>query len=58
VAIVAHGGVTRAILAEALEMPHDAIFRLDQFYGAISVVDWIDGRPVVRAVNMSFDAAL
>jgi alpha-ribazole phosphatase len=51
-AIVAHGGVTRAILAEALGMPSHAIFRLDQPYGAISVVDWIDGASVVRAVNL------
>ena len=51
-AVVAHGGVTRAILADALAMPDQAIFRLDQPYGAISVVDWIDGGAVVRAVNL------
>ena len=55
-AIVAHGGVTRAILAAALEMPDQAIFRLDQPYGAISIVDWIDGSPVVRGVNVGFEA--
>jgi alpha-ribazole phosphatase len=53
-AVVAHGGVTRAILADALAMPDQAIFRLDQPYGAISVVDWIDGGAVVRAVNLCF----
>jgi alpha-ribazole phosphatase len=57
-AIVAHGGITRAILAAALGMPDDAIFRLDQPYGAISVVDWIDGSAVVRGINMGFAAAL
>jgi broad specificity phosphatase PhoE len=51
-AIVAHGGVTRAILAAALGMADDAIFALDQPYGAISVVDWIDGTSVVRALNL------
>jgi alpha-ribazole phosphatase/probable phosphoglycerate mutase len=51
-AIVAHGGVTRAILADALQMPERAIFRLDQPYGAISVVDWVDGTAVVRALNL------
>jgi alpha-ribazole phosphatase len=51
-AIVAHGGVTRAILADALQMPGRAIFRLDQPYGAISVVDWIEDTAVVRAVNL------
>jgi alpha-ribazole phosphatase len=53
-AVVAHGGVTRAILAEALAMPDDEIFRLDQPYGAISVVDWISGAAVVRGVNLGF----
>jgi hypothetical protein len=35
-------------------MPDEAIFRLDQPYGAISVVDWIGGGAVVRAVNLCF----
>ena len=51
-AIVAHGGVTRAILADALQMPERAIFRLDQPYGAISVVDCVGGTAVVRALNL------
>ena len=49
---VTHGGVCRALLAEALAMPDDAIFRLGQDYGAISVIDWFaDGTPLVRLVN-------
>jgi alpha-ribazole phosphatase len=51
VAVVAHGGVTRAILAAALGMPDTALFSLDQPYGAVSVVDWFQGSPVVRLVN-------
>jgi broad specificity phosphatase PhoE len=51
VALVAHGGVTRAIVAASLSMPDEALFRLDQAYGAVSVVDWVDEVPVVRAVN-------
>jgi broad specificity phosphatase PhoE len=50
-AVVAHGGVVRAILAECLAMPDEAIFRLDQPYCSISVVDWVDGTPLVRSVN-------
>lgn len=49
--LVAHGGVTRAIIASSLEMPDRALFRLDQPYGAISVIDWFDGTPVVRLLN-------
>ena len=47
-AVVAHGGVTRAILAGSLDLREHALFRLDQPYGAVSVVDWFDGTPVVR----------
>ena len=44
VAVVAHGGVIRIVLAEAL-------FRLDQAEGGVSVVDWLDGVPLVRTAN-------
>jgi len=56
-AIVAHGGITRAILADALQMPAHAIFRLDQPYGAISVVEWMDGTPLVRGLNLLAEPA-
>jgi broad specificity phosphatase PhoE len=49
--LVAHGGVIRAIIASSLEMPDRALFRLDQPYGAINVIDWFDGTPVVRLLN-------
>jgi alpha-ribazole phosphatase len=51
VAVVSHGGVIRAVLADALEMPERATFRLEQSYGGISIVDWIDRTPTVRLVN-------
>lgn len=50
-AVVSHGGVLRAMLAECLSMPDEAIFRLEQSYGAISIVDWIDSVPLVRLLN-------
>lgn len=50
--VITHGGVCRALIADALAMPDDAIFRLAQDYGAISVIDWFgDGTPLVRLVN-------
>jgi broad specificity phosphatase PhoE len=52
VAVVTHGGPIRAILAHCLRMPDDAIFRLAIDYGSRSVVEWLDGVPVVRAVNV------
>jgi alpha-ribazole phosphatase len=51
VAVVAHGGVVRVVLAEALELPDTAFFRLDQPYGALSVVDWIEDVPIVRVAG-------
>jgi hypothetical protein len=38
-------------LAACLAMPDEAVFRLDQSYGALSIVDWIDQFPIVRLVN-------
>jgi hypothetical protein len=32
-------------------MPDEALFRIDQGHGAVSVVDWLEGTPVVRRVN-------
>ena len=46
--VVAHGGVVRVVLADVLDLPDAAFFRLDQPYGALSVVDWLDGAPIVR----------
>ena len=51
VALVSHGGVIRAALADALGLPDDRAFALDVGYGRISVVDWFDGTPLVRLVN-------
>jgi alpha-ribazole phosphatase len=51
VAVVSHGGVVRAVLADCLAMPAEAIFRLDVAYASVGVVDWIDDTPLVRVVN-------
>jgi alpha-ribazole phosphatase len=51
VAIISHGGVIRTVLADALNIPTEAIFRLEQSYGGISIIDWLDGTPIVRIVN-------
>ena len=49
--LVAHGGVTRALLAHVLGMRDRDAFRLDQAYGAVSVVDFFGDTPLVRLVN-------
>jgi len=50
-AAVTHGGPIRALLASCLAMADEAVFRLDQQHGAISIVDWIEDTPLVRVVN-------
>jgi broad specificity phosphatase PhoE len=52
-AIVSHGGALRAMLANCLSMPDEVIFRLDQSYGAINIVDWTESVPLVRLLNGS-----
>jgi alpha-ribazole phosphatase/probable phosphoglycerate mutase len=49
--VVTHGGVVRAGLAAWLRMPGEAIFRLDQRYCGVTIVDWLDGTPIVRLLN-------
>ena len=49
--VVTHGGVIRAGLAAWLELPDHAIFRLDQRYCGVTVVEWIGDEPVVRVLN-------
>lgn len=51
VALVAHGGVVRVVVADALGLEDGAVFRVDQSHGGVSVVDWLGGTPVVRVVN-------
>jgi broad specificity phosphatase PhoE len=48
---VTHGGVIRAGLAEWLELPDRAIFRLDQRYCGVTVVEWLGDEPLVRVLN-------
>jgi broad specificity phosphatase PhoE len=49
--VVTHGGVIRAGLAAWLAMPGEAIFRLGQSYGGLTVVDWLENVPLVRVMN-------
>ena len=51
IAVVAHGGTNRVLLAEALGLPLGNIFRLAQDYAAWSLIEYRDGRAVVHLVN-------
>ncbi len=49
--VVAHAGVNRVILSEALGLPLDRLFRLDQNYGGLNIVDYFPDMAVVRLIN-------
>ncbi len=51
IAIVAHGGVNRIILCHILEIPLGNIFRIEQDYGALNIIEFWDKYPVVKLIN-------
>lgn len=52
IAMLLHGGVNRVILADALGLPLDNLFRIDQSFGALNIIDhYEDGMAVVKLVN-------
>jgi broad specificity phosphatase PhoE len=51
VVVISHAVVIRTILADCLNMHLDAMFRVDQRYGGISLVEWFGELPLVRVVN-------
>jgi len=52
IAVVAHGGVNRIILCEMLGMPLENIFRIEQDYACLNIIELHDGYPVVKALNV------
>lgn len=52
IAMLLHGGVNRVILADALGLDVRNLFRVDQAYGALNVIDYFDDdMAVVRLLN-------
>jgi broad specificity phosphatase PhoE len=51
IAIVAHGGVIRALIGWALEMPDDGVFRLAQGYASLSLLAFVDDVPSLQLLN-------
>jgi alpha-ribazole phosphatase len=50
IAIVSHGGLNRVILCHLLGIPLENIFRVDQDYGCLNIVEMWD-YPVVKNIN-------
>ena len=51
IAIVAHGGVNRIILCHLLGIPLENIFRIEQDYGALNIIEFWNKYPVVKLLN-------
>lgn len=51
IAIVAHGGVNRIILCELLGVPLQNIFRIEQDFGALNIIEFLKDMPVVKKLN-------
>lgn len=52
IAMLLHGGINRVILADALGMPPLNLFRIEQDYGALNIIEYYeDNRPVVKLLN-------
>lgn len=51
IAIVAHGGVNRVILCYLLDIPMENIFRIEQDYAAVNIIEFRKGYPVVKLIN-------
>lgn len=51
ISVVAHGGVNRIILCHILGMPLENVFRIEQDYGAVNIIEFWDAYPVVKLMN-------
>lgn len=51
IAVVAHGGVNRIILCHFLGIPLENIFRIEQDYAAVNIIELWEKYPVVKLIN-------
>jgi alpha-ribazole phosphatase len=51
IALVAHGGVCRAIIGGILEMPMRAWLRIAQGYGCLNIITWYESHPLLELLN-------
>jgi broad specificity phosphatase PhoE len=58
IALVAHGGVCRAIIGGVLGMPMRNWLQLAQDYGCLNVITWYELHPSLELLNLSADFLL
>lgn len=54
IAIVAHGGVNRIILCHIMGIPLENLFRIEQDYAAVNIIEFWEKYPVVKLLNGGF----
>lgn len=53
ISIVAHGGVNRVILCDIMGIPLENLFRIEQDFAAVNVIEFWDTYPVVKGLNLT-----
>lgn len=53
IAVVSHGGINRVMLCHLLGMPLENIFRVEQDYACVNIVEMWDEYPIVKAMNIT-----
>lgn len=51
IAIVSHGGIIRLALCHFLGTPLENIFRIEQNFAAVNIIEFWDNYPVVKLIN-------
>ncbi len=51
IAVVAHGGINRLILCEAMGLDLKHLLRIEQGFGCLNIIDYYDGTSVVKLLN-------
>lgn len=52
--IIAHGGINRVILCKILGLPLENIFRIEQEFACVNIIEFYDNHPVVKLINGVF----
>ena len=53
IAVVAHGGVNRIIICTLLQIPLRNLFTIEQDHGGLSILEFHDDTPVLKALNIT-----
>jgi broad specificity phosphatase PhoE len=51
--VVAHGGSNNALLASVLGISDGRVFNIEQDFGCINIIDFVDERPMLRLANFT-----